>query len=176
VFNADGSIRVGYEFKVLKAVNPRQVGVVFDLPVKCDTLKWKRKGQWTVYPEDHIGRTGGTAIAFKDMHECGPAGPRTKPQRSWSKDGNKLGSNDFRSTKLNIYSVLLTDKNGNGIEVESDGTQHARCWIDGNRTRLLIADYSNLGSERFLRGHAKLVQKPIKAGDSVKGVVSLRVR
>jgi hypothetical protein len=176
VFNADGSIRVGYEFKVLKAVNPRQVGVVFDLPVKCDTLKWKRKGQWTVYPEDHIGRTGGTANAFKDMHECGPAGPRTKPQRSWSKDGNKLGSNDFRSTKLNIYSVLLTDKNGNGIEVESDGTQHARCWIDGNRTRLLIADYSNLGSERFLRGHAKLVQKPIKAGDSVKGVVSLRVR
>ena len=84
---------------------------------------------------DRPGRLSGSVRAFEGMHACGPAGPRTKPDWSWSKDGNELGSNDFRSTKENIRWASLTSLEGPGIKVVSDGSQHARAWVEGDRVR-----------------------------------------
>ena len=57
----------------------------------------------------------GTATAFaKDVPLCGLAGPRVLPKWSWSLDGNKYGSNDFRSTKMNIFEASLRSADGNG--------------------------------------------------------------
>jgi hypothetical protein len=90
-------------------------------------------------------------------------------------DGNDLGSNDFRSTKENIKHVSLTDPEGTGLSVTSDGTQHARAWVDGERVRLLIADHTNPGAERFYRRHAQQQDRPLKKGDRVSGRVTVRL-
>ena len=58
-----GEFEVAYRLEMLKAVNPRQWGVVFTLPRTFDTLTWARDAQWSWYPDDHIGRPTGTARA-----------------------------------------------------------------------------------------------------------------
>jgi beta-galactosidase len=174
-FDHFGTVSVNYVFTMVQEVNPRQVGLVFDLARSCDRLSWERNGLWTTYPEDHIGRLSGRVRAFGGMHACGPAGPRVKPDWPWSLDGNEMGSNDFRSTKENIRSASLTNPHGRGVEVLSNGTQHARAWVEGERVRLLIADYTNPGAERFFRTHAVSQDKPLKKGDVVKGRTVLRV-
>ena len=54
---------------MLVKANPRQVGLVVDLPKSFDLLTWDRKALWTHYPDDHIGRPKGQAHAFKGMHK-----------------------------------------------------------------------------------------------------------
>jgi hypothetical protein len=39
-----------------------------------------------------------------------------------------------------------------------------------------VADYSNGGSERFLRGLAKKDDRPLKLGDKITGTVRLQMR
>ena len=93
--------------------DPRQIGVVFGLPGECQTLSWRRKAFWSSYPDDHIGRPQGTATAFENgLPLSGLAGPRVEPNWSWSRDGSKHGTNDFRSTKMNVIeaSLLSTDR------------------------------------------------------------------
>lgn len=47
-FDAAGGMKVRFDFQWQgKAVSPRQVGVVFDLPPGVDKLSWKRRGQFT---------------------------------------------------------------------------------------------------------------------------------
>ena len=38
-----------------------EIGVYFIASPVMDTFQWRRKGQWTVYPDDHIGRCEGIA-------------------------------------------------------------------------------------------------------------------
>jgi len=149
-----GGLEISYSFTCTRAVNPRQVGIVLDLPRTFDTLTWKRKGLWSYYPEGHIGRTRGTARAFPpNVGICSQVGPMRQPSWPWKDDATLNGSNDFRSTKTNILSACLRAGDGSGaIEVLSDGKQHVRAWVEGSRVRLLIADYSNAGAERFLPG------------------------
>ena len=82
-FDATGSLTVDYAFEFQAEVNPREIGIVFDIARECDTLSWKRKGLWTAYRQDHIGRTRGVARAFRE-----PFWPlideRTPPPWPWS--------------------------------------------------------------------------------------------
>lgn len=174
---ADGCLEISYCFTCTSKVNPRQVGIVLDLPRSFDTLTWKRKGLWSYYSNDHIGRTSGTARAFPpDVDICSQVGPGRKPSWPWKDDTTPNGSNDFRSTKANILSACLRAADGSGgIEVVSDGTQHVRAWVDGSKVRLLIADYNNAGAERFFTGHASARYAPLKKGDTVKGKIRLRL-
>ena len=174
---ADGCLEISYSFTCTKDVNPRQVGIVLDLPRSFDTLKWKRKGLWSFYRKDHIARTIGTARAFPpNVDICSQVGPRRKPSWPWKDDTTKNGSNDFRSTKANIFSACLRAADGTGgIEVVSDGTQHVRAWVDGSKVRLLVADYNNAGAERFFTRHARTRYAPLKKGDTVKGTIRLRL-
>ena len=170
----DGLLRISYDFESLVDVNPRQVGIVFDLDRSCDTLSWDRKGLWTIYPADHIGRLSGSAKAFVGTLISGSAGSRIEPSWSWSHDNNALGSNDFRSTKENINWASLTSDDGASVKVISDTTQSVRAWIENDKTHMLVADYVNPGAERFFRGHARVEDKPLKKGDKIDGTVVLK--
>ena len=170
-----GQLTVNYEFTVAAEINPRQVGMVLDLPSGLDNLTWHGKTPWTTYPMDHIGRPYGQTKAFVHKESVGYAGPRSQPDHPWAHDGNALGANDFRSTKENIYWATLTGDEGTGILIRSDAEQSIRAWVEDKNIRVLVADYANPGAERFFRGHAAKEDKPLGKGDSIKGRIILEL-
>ena len=164
--DAAGRAEFGYEFKVRSKTNPRQYGLVVYLPRPFDTLSWSRHGQWTVYPANHIGRPAGTAKAFLPEHV--PA-YRQPPAWDWKDDQNALGSNDFRSTKSNVLWAVLSSPAGQGLMLTSDGRQAARAFLDNDRVGWLIADFSTGGGDIFFAPHHKIDDRPLEAGDTIKG-------
>ena len=174
VFSSEGRLTVSYRFTAKQNMDPWQIGMVFTAPRSADILTWNRKAQWSVYPADHIGRPEGIARASNSTVIGDEFGPRKKPTVSWSQDQTPQGSNDFRSIKRNIYSASLIANSGEGIRILSDGTQHARAWLDGNNVRLFAMDYANDGSESFFVERA-VPEKPIKAGDVFAGKIRLEL-
>jgi hypothetical protein len=170
----NGTRSFAYEFTMREKLNPRQRGLVFDLPGAFSRLDWERADGLPYAPDDALNRRSGSARA-DEGHAAGLLGVETPPKYPWAQDGNAWGSADFRSTKSNILSARLTDDEGRGLEVLSDGSQHVRAWREDDRIRLLVADYSNAGSERFLGGHSQLTQRPLKVGDVIRGGCTLRV-
>ena len=172
--NASGEIAVSYTFEALQDVNPRQWGLVFEAPASFDRTFWRRDGLWTVYPEDHISRPVGEAALFytglpETIH------PRVKPSWAWSRDFNELGSNDFRSTRRNIWYAGLKNEDGNTVTAVSEGHQHWRSWLQQDRIRFLVADFVTPGDEMFLSSYYAPYRKPLKTGDSIGGTVKLVV-
>ena len=168
----DGELQVSYKYELLKEINPRQTGLVFYLQNNFNRLEWERDGQWNYYPDDHIGRLKGEADASSGNPLSGPAGPSAKPLQAWAFDQNIYGTNDFRSTKMNIIHASLSDA-FTSVNVVSDGSQSIRCWKEDHKTKLLIASYSNMGAERFFRGHAQLMDKQLKPGDQLMSSITL---
>ena len=179
-FTQDGGVESRYDFTVNdslmpqtgpKVLNPRQLGLVFDLPKTCDQLAWRRKALWTYYPEDHIGRPEGRAKAFPGTPLAKDVLYREAPAWPWSQDTNPLGSADFRSTKAHIYEASLTGADGAGLRVVSDGTQHARVWVGDSSNHLLVSDVHCECKTAF--AEAILPSPKYKPGDSVQGTVRL---
>ena len=112
-----GKADVAYAFKVEDKIDPRQWGLVFYLPRASDTLDWSRRGPWTVYPDNHIGRPRGTAKALAAGRDFRF---RQAPEWDWKDDQTALGSNDFRSTKTDLDWAALTDARGRGLLVLPD--------------------------------------------------------
>ena len=165
-------VRFSYDFKAKQAINARQTGVAFDFAPGFDQLTWSRFGLWSTYPDDHIGRRVGTALAVTpDGKDAIEIGPRENPGKSpWANDNTRYGSNDFRSTKENILTASLGQPEGPAIRFTSDGSQSVRAWRDP-ATRcslLLIANYTSGGSERFLQALVAPDKRPLKPGDTVK--------
>jgi hypothetical protein len=183
--DGDGDATVSYRFTYMDAekITPLQIGIVFYTPRSCDTLTWKRKSQWSVYPEDHIGRPEGAAKALPDASLARRAGDwmevayREKPSWSWSMDANALGTRDFRATRRNILHASLKDSSDNGITVMSDGTHHTRAFLDGNRIGFLVAGYSGPGGMKtWLYGPREIAGIELMAlqeGAELKGTVRL---
>ena len=169
-----GRLSVDYHFAYNDKVNPRQVGIVFDLPKTCDTLNWQRKAQWTVYPPDHIGRPTGQAKALRDTQRPKIA-LRSKPNWPWSLDSNALGTNDFRATRYSILWTSLKDAAGYGVMVKSNGTQSTRCWLQDDAIRLLVADFSTGGADPYFARHLAGERRPIDKGDILKDTVHLEL-
>jgi Glycosyl hydrolases family 2, TIM barrel domain/Glycosyl hydrolases family 2/Glycosyl hydrolases family 2, sugar binding domain len=144
-----------------------EVGVSYVLASDIDTLTWSRKGLWSAYPEDHIGRNRGTA------HRSGKGASganEIRPQWSWAEDEKDFslfgpgdtgsrGSNDFRSTKENIYyAAAIESRIGVGVRVESDATDAIRLEVLGyeptGRVRLFVDNawnYRNLGNGNYMK-------------------------
>ena len=115
-----------------------EVGVAYVLTPEVDRFSWARKGLWSAYPSDHIGRNFGTAKRFgKDASST----YRDAPQWPWAEDEKDFllfgkydvggrGTNDFRSTKENIYfaSAILQDSSYR-VQAQSTGTEAARLEI-----------------------------------------------
>lgn len=96
------------------------------------------------------------------------------PPLPWELDSTAGGTNDFRSSKFNILWAALTDGAGKGVRVESDGRQTVRAWVDQDRVRLLVSDFSNGGSQVVLRDtHYAHEQKTLPKGDMISGSVRL---
>jgi beta-galactosidase len=169
----NGCLDIHFAFNVLIKINPRQIGLVFDLPRTFETLTWRRKGLWTYYPDDHIGRLAGSAAAFPpDGTRCNPIGPLQPPTHPWRHDILSHGSTDFVSTKNNILQAALQGPTGM-LQVESDGSHHVRAWVESDRIRLLVATYSNSGSEHFHVQYARDEYTPLEPGAKVEGTVRI---
>lgn len=173
-FYGNETVEIEYDFRINQPVSPRQTGLVLSFPKSFNTLSWQRNGYWSVYPENHIGRLKGVALSSDEqIEECGLAGPDKHPANDWFKDQTDAGSNDFRSTKENIRQASLTNNKNNGIQIQSNGNQHVRSWIDKENTYLLVANYNNPGQEQFLISHAQQYYKPLKEGDYIHGKIML---
>ena len=174
-FLANGTVKIDYKYTIKKDINPRQWGLVFGLPDTFQELDWNRNAQWDYYPADHIGRANGKAKLTSDTKVAGPAGPSTLPTTPWGLDRNNLGTNDFRSTKMYINQAELIN-GASSFHVISNGQQHIRAWKDQQNIKTLVAGYSNMGAERFFRGHAEKMDKPLKAGDVIHDSINLRLQ
>ena len=79
----NGEVVTSYEIE-----NPpescQEVGLRFVLNSTMDRLRWQRRGLWTTYPEDHIGRTVGYVNKFASSTE--EERYRRKPEWPWSMD------------------------------------------------------------------------------------------
>lgn len=172
--NANGELSVVYAFDALEDVNPRQWGLVFEAPVSFDQTFWRRDGLWSVYPSDHISRPVGEASLFYEGLPV-KVDPRTEPAWSWSMDYNELGSNDFRSTRRNIWYAGLKNMNGSKITVPSNGRQHWRSWLEKDKIRFLVADFATAGNEIFLSTYYDPYRKPVRKGERIGGEILVRV-
>jgi hypothetical protein len=168
--DAAGRAELSYAFKVRAKTDPRQYGLVVYLPRSYDMLSWSRRGQWTVYPENHVGRPLGTAKALSPDHATVF---RREPAWDWKDDQNRLGSNDFRSTKADVLWAVLSAPAGEGLMLSSDGRQAARAFLDGDRVGWLIADFSTGGGDIFFAPHHKMDDRPLEAGGTINGKISL---
>ncbi|WP_051315736.1 glycoside hydrolase family 2 protein [Arenibacter certesii] len=148
-FYSDGRLEVLYNItEINKEVSPYQYGTVMVLPKSFDQLTWKREGDFSLYPDDHIGRNNGSA-KLNAIQTSGVELWRKQPLSLWKDDANEMGSNDFRSTKRNILSASLSNNSGTKVTVLSNGKQASRTWLQEEYIHWLIADYSNNGSEPF---------------------------
>lgn len=148
------------------------MGIGFEAPATFNKTFWRRDGLWSVYPEDHISRPVGEADLFYSGLPS-HLNPRVEPTWSWSLDYNELGSNDFRSTRRNIWYAGLTNAAGNKVTAVSDGKQHWRSWLEKDRIRFLVADFVTAGNEMFLSSYYAPFRKPLKAGDNISGAIVL---
>jgi len=174
-FQRDGTLEMHYSFTIQDTtrVNPRQWGLMCTLPRSFDRLQWKRKGHWSAYPSWDIARNTGEALARPAARSNSLTW--SKPAASWAEDANTLGTNDFRSTKANIYQASLTDNRGAGLEVLSDGSQGVRTWIDGDRVFLLTTGYNTGGSDHFSGFFYRAERRPLKPGSQIAGTLHIKL-
>lgn len=176
-FNETGEVKYNYNFTVLKEISPRQVGLVFSVPSSFDKVQWRRKGYWSVYPENHLGALKGEAVAHDaSLPISGLAGPSEQPSKAWGFDQTAAGSNLFRATKENIFEAKLCNQEGMQIQIISDGTQHVRPWKTIGSISFLVADYNNAGNDTFLTSHSSKDFRPLKRGDKVSGKIVLSIK
>jgi len=166
-----GALDITYDFTYLgPEVRAREIGIGLSVPLGMDTLTWKRRGEWTVYPADHIGRNEGTAKAHSGIV------PATPPANSYAEDDTPLGTNDFRSTKRNIKYASITDADEYGLFIESNGEQHLRAGVESERISLFVNDWfggtaSHAGEWQENYGTGRLLKK----GDRLEGTLHLRL-
>ncbi|MNT43302.1 hypothetical protein D3C72_1797650 [compost metagenome] len=62
------------------------------------------------------------------------------------------------------------------FKITANGQQHFRAWKETAGIKALVAGYSNMGAERFFRGHAEKMDRPLKVGDVIQDSVILQLR
>ena len=130
------------------------------MPKDCDVLDWDRRGEWNVYPADHIGRPVGTARAFPQVANTVP------PTGPWSQEISPMGSNDFRSTKRHIHWAAIHYPDGPGVIVQSNGRQHVRATVQSDRTSVHVNDwYGGAGTSYWEWTLNYGEGKPVHRGD-----------
>jgi hypothetical protein len=166
-----GDIEYRYEFKYNGPdLWVREIGLDFEVPLNFDKLAWDRNAEYSYYPDDHIGRPVGEAIAHPNVPQTVP--PTNRP---YGLDDHVWGCNDFRSTKRHIYTASLTDKDGLGVKVFSDGSQHVRATVGTHAIHFKVLDFyggtgwTYHGGWHFGPGHL------VKTGEVLKGTVRLKL-
>jgi len=167
-----GDTEISYRFRHTGGeLTAREIGLAFELPLTCDTLNWQRKAEWSCYLDDAIGRPRGTAIAHPKAAQTVPPG-----QRPFAQDDHPWGCNDFRSAKRNIYWASLTDLQGAGLKIVSDGRQHVRATVGPRAISVKVLDYyggSATGAPEWDGTYGD--GKVIPAGATLEGTVRLQL-
>ncbi len=119
----------------------RELGLEFEVPRDAEFLRWVRDAEYSVYPDDHIGRGSGETFAFRPHSQTLP------PTWNWSSDATPQGCNDFRSTKRAIREAWIGyPERGAGVAIESDGTQNLRAAVEGDRIAVYVNSlYDGIG-------------------------------
>jgi hypothetical protein len=167
----DGTLTMHSEFKYTGEKRlVREAGLVISTPKDCDCLRWQRQAEWSVYPQDHIGRPLGETHAFAAHSDQLP------PCWPWGSDNSPMGCNDFRSTKRHIRWASLSYPHGPGIWVESDGIQNVRAEVQTDRIVFHINDWfggTHVGWWEWISNYGE--GKTINPGDQIKSTLLLRL-
>lgn len=159
-----------------------EIGVVTDLVETVQSIHWKRRGDWTVYPEYHIGRVEGTAQRNRGS---GSEVYGEKPEWPWSLDEKEFllfdrmkqtgwrGTRDFRAGRHDIFYYTAMTSTGVALRIESDGTGSARAFVntDGTVGVAANAEWGHRGLNEFKQMFKYLNKKE----DSYSGEVHLRM-
>ncbi len=161
----DGAVILDFEAADLPEGEPAEFGLSFDLTEPA-WVEWRKRGLWSTYPDDHIGRLLGRAL----LGNSAAVTYRESPKGSWAMDvwdfflfgvhppADSSGplSNDARSLKENILSYAVGFENGpQRLIVESRGDQAARLKAAGDgRMRLIVLtdwNYPDLAWGNYMR-------------------------
>ncbi|MFO0982849.1 MAG: glycoside hydrolase family 2 TIM barrel-domain containing protein [Planctomycetota bacterium] len=148
----------------------REVGMRFSVPREWDELAWQRDAEWSVYPDDHVGRPSGSARAFPPHDE------RVPPEWPWSQDHAPMGSNDFRSTKRNLRWAVIAAPGGPGVRIDADGVQHLRASVASDRVQVHVSDWyggTNVGWWEWVHNYGN--GKVLRAGDTIRSTLRLQL-
>lgn len=155
IIDRQGVITTFYEILNLNAAMPhtvkvksgmdcgglKELGISYLLEEDYQNLSWKRKGLWSVYEPQHIGRNEGSTSLYlsfngkeikennisKDKEELYPencknyAGQCIDYGLYGPYDISYKGCNDFRSMKHHILEAQVVNADKYGIHISSDG-------------------------------------------------------
>jgi hypothetical protein len=168
-----GDVQMAYNFKYngKQEFSAREIGLGFDLPADMGRLEWDRNADWSYYPDDHIGRPQGVAMVHSAMPQTVPPG-----DHPYSQDDHPWGCNDFRSTKRHIYRASLTNPQGAGVQVISDGSDSLRATMGPAVLAVKIMNHfdGSPGGINEYDGQYGTGQ-PIKPGAVLQGVVRFQL-
>jgi len=138
--DADGLITTNFSLRdVPQGVD--EIGVAYILPGETDQLSWSRKGLWSVYPPDHIGRNTGVAgkarAAGEERYRAAPSWPWSQDTSDYflfgKDDAGGRGTHDFRSQKQNIWFASgVISRTGIRARAESDAAHAVRAEIESD--------------------------------------------
>lgn len=160
-----------------------EVGISYVLTGEVDRLSWRRKGLWSAYPEDHIGRIQGVAPRSGRGAEMRPGVEPTWPWAEDEKDFNLYGENDqggrgthdFRGMKEYIYYASAIAGPANRVRAESNAT---------DAVRLEVADAKPDDGVRFIIdnlwnypeiGLGNYMKPPVIVGEGYSNQVRFRL-
>lgn len=158
----DGQINIEYQLRNHRLPeNLYELGISFPLAQDVDRISWKRKGLYSWYPREEIGRDRGTAFRFSERAQ--QAGYGAVPTWDWKEDlydvfldapeeaknGKNAATRDFRAMRENIcrYTAAFTSGPA-AVTVEADGDAAARIALDGETVKLIVNSqwcYPDLG-------------------------------
>jgi hypothetical protein len=171
IFNTTGYVNINYSLVMKKDINPRQIGVVFPLSKDYVDLSWSKKSFWSCYPSDHIGRTEGKASFETYKFDLNSA--FKEPENRWFADKNELGSNDFRSSKTNIYWASLS--NGKlSFTTFSDAKSYVRCFGGKAHVSMLIGNFITGGNDIFFASHHSNTRMKLNKGASYSSSIRIK--
>ncbi len=150
-----------------RSFNAKEVGLTFRPSPDLMDLWWRRNGEWTVYPDDHVGRASGTAAGRPGTNGA------LRPAATWPQDATAAGSNDYRSTKRWILAAGATDGR-RSLSVLSDGRQHVRAELADGLPVLHVLDW--YGGVRTVEGNHPIWSAYFGAGCRITPGMTLRGR
>lgn len=150
-----------------------EVGLVFNLPDDINKIQWDRRGLWTTYPENHLGREQG--VAYRKTT------PRKRVWEDLDYDFSWMGGrmtqstvpNEFRASKeyIRTADILLEGKTV-GIQALSEEKDAVR--IEAPRWGRGLSLYINNLWNYPTLGVGNYMKPPILIGDGYSNEVHLR--
>ncbi len=145
--------------------NAREIGLTLRPAGDLTDLWWRRIGEWTSYPADHIGRTVGLAAGAPGSNGV------LNPAPTWEEDATAAGSNDYRSVKRRILVAGATDGQSS-LSVVSTGAQHVRAELSDGKPLLHVLDW--YGGVRTVESNHPIWSAYLGFGQRIQSGVELR--